>query len=136
MDKVIMSGQLTTANENPVLRYGHAQQRKVELDWCCEPAIKCDPDARKHHRLLLPSGEARRVDSEQWASPVEPLTEIGSQEGTMEILARCCCGLDVHKKTVVACLRVVDAAGRLHKEVRTFGTMTADLLALAEWLTA
>jgi transposase len=54
----------------------------------------------------------------------------------MEIIARCCCGPDVHKKSVVACLRVVDAAGRLHKEVRTFGTMTADLLALAEWLTA
>ena len=37
---------------------------------------------------------------------------------------------------MVACLRTVDAAGRVHKEVRTFGTMTADLLALAEWLTA
>jgi transposase len=54
----------------------------------------------------------------------------------MEIVARCCCGLDVHKKSVVACLRAVDAAGRLHKEGRTFGTMTADLLALAEWLAA
>jgi transposase len=54
----------------------------------------------------------------------------------MEILTSCCCGLDVHKKTVVACLRQVDAAGRVHKEVRTFGTMTADLLALAEWLSA
>ncbi len=54
----------------------------------------------------------------------------------MEIVARCCCGLDVHKKLVVACLRELDAAGRLRKEVRTFGTMTADLLALAEWLAA
>ena len=54
----------------------------------------------------------------------------------MEIITRCCCGLDVHKKTVVACLRKVDSAGRVHKEVRTFGTMTADLLVLAEWLSA
>jgi transposase len=131
-----MSRQHTTANENPVLPYGHAQQREVELDWCCEPAIKCDLDVRKHHRLLLSPGEARRVDSERWASPVEPSTDIGSQEGVMEIIARCCWGLDVHKKNVVACLRVVDAVGRLHKEVRTFGTMTADLLTLAEWLTA
>jgi len=54
----------------------------------------------------------------------------------MEIVARCCCGLDVHKKLVVACLREVDAMGHLRKEVRTFGTMTADLLTLAEWLAA
>jgi hypothetical protein len=54
----------------------------------------------------------------------------------MGIITRCCCGLDVHKKSVVACLRVVDAAGRLYKEVRTFGPMTADLLALAEGWTA
>ena len=38
-------------------------------------------------------------------------------------------GLDVHKKTVVACL----LTGR-QKEVRTFGTMTGELLQLADWL--
>jgi transposase len=53
----------------------------------------------------------------------------------MEIITSCCCGLEVHKETVVACLRTVDAAGRVHKKGRTLGTMTADLLALAEWLT-
>ena len=40
----------------------------------------------------------------------------------MQIVYERCCGLDVHKKTVVACLL---AAGT--KEVRTWGTMTADL---------
>jgi transposase len=52
----------------------------------------------------------------------------------MDVLDRCCAGLDVHKKTVVACLRRVDAAGRVDRTVRTFGTMTAELLALADWL--
>ena len=52
----------------------------------------------------------------------------------MEVVHRCCCGLDVHKRTVVACLRRVDADGRPRKELRTFGTMTDDLLALADWL--
>jgi transposase len=52
----------------------------------------------------------------------------------MDTLYRCCAGLDVHKKTVVACVRRLDQAGRVHHEVRTFGTMTADLLALADWL--
>jgi len=46
-----------------------------------------------------------------------------------------CCGLDVHKKTVVACLRSPGSGGRRRAEVRTFGTTTAELLTLAEWLT-
>lgn len=52
----------------------------------------------------------------------------------MEIVHERCCGLDVHKKTVVACLIAPDAAGRPRKELRTFGTMTADLERLAAWL--
>lgn len=47
-----------------------------------------------------------------------------------------CCGLDVHKRSVTACVIVPGQGARPVKEVRTFGTMTADLLALADWLTA
>lgn len=47
----------------------------------------------------------------------------------MQALYECCCGLDVHAKTVVACL--LKSGG---KQVRTFGTMTDDLLGLADWL--
>jgi transposase len=52
----------------------------------------------------------------------------------MEILHARCCGLDVHKKTVVACVLVTDAEGAVQRRVRSFGTMTADLLALSDWL--
>jgi transposase len=52
----------------------------------------------------------------------------------MDILHDRCAGLDVHKKTVVACVRHVAADGRVEKQTRTFGTMTADLLELADWL--
>jgi hypothetical protein len=45
----------------------------------------------------------------------------------MELLHRRCCGLDVHKETVVACLRLV-ADGKVTTEVRTFQTITSDLL--------
>jgi transposase len=45
-----------------------------------------------------------------------------------------CAGLDVHKKTVVAATIVPDGQGGLRKEVRTFGTITADLLELSDWL--
>src|SRR6266568_350260 len=52
----------------------------------------------------------------------------------MDVIYTHCCGLDVHKKTVVACL-ITSAEGlEPVKEIRTFRTMTADLLALADWL--
>ena len=46
-----------------------------------------------------------------------------------------CCGLDVHKNTVVACLRLV-SAGKVTTEVRTFRTTTSELLGLSAWLAA
>jgi transposase len=52
----------------------------------------------------------------------------------MDVLHACCAGLDVHKKTVVACLRRVDPAGQVAKTIQTFATMTADLLDLSDWL--
>jgi transposase len=54
----------------------------------------------------------------------------------MEVLYRVCCGLDVHKKIVVACLRFPGPKGKRAEEVRTFGTTTRELLRLADWLTA
>lgn len=52
----------------------------------------------------------------------------------MDTMYRCCAGLDVHKETVTACVRRVDSASRINKEVRTFGTTTAQLLRLLDWL--
>jgi len=51
----------------------------------------------------------------------------------MEVLYRHCAGLDVHKDTVVACVRHM-ANGAVRRAVRTFKTTTKDLLALSEWL--
>ena len=51
----------------------------------------------------------------------------------MEVFYPRCAGLDVHKATVVAGVRLV-AGGQVVREVRTFGTTTAGLLELAEWL--
>src|SRR5437870_3049366 len=52
----------------------------------------------------------------------------------MEMLYACCAGLDVHKETVVACVRVRDGKGKARQETRTFGTMTSQLLELGDWL--
>jgi transposase len=54
----------------------------------------------------------------------------------MEILYQCCAGLDVHKRTVVACIRRLGPDSQPQDLVRTFGTMTGELLELADWLAA
>src|SRR6266849_4019659 len=55
-----------------------------------------------------------------------------AERGTvMQVLYQCCCGLDVHAKTVVACLFQGDK-----KIVRSFSTMTDDLLSLLDWLSS
>ena len=43
-------------------------------------------------------------------------------------------GLDVHKRSVVACVLLTQPDGTVQRRVSTFGTMTADLLALHDWL--
>jgi transposase len=55
-------------------------------------------------------------------------------EAIVEILYQSCCGLDVHKKMIVACVRRADEAGKVGKQVRTFGTTTSELLSLSDWL--
>src|ERR1700747_3655091 len=55
--------------------------------------------------------------------------------GQMDVLYPHCAGLDVHKDTVVACVRHV-MNGTVKREVRTFKTTTKELLALSEWLAA
>ena len=54
----------------------------------------------------------------------------------MERLLERCAGLDVHKRTVAACVRVPGPTRERQQEVRTFATMPADLLALRDWLQA
>jgi transposase len=54
----------------------------------------------------------------------------------MERLIERCCGLDVHRDTVAACVRAPGPGGRQTQTVQTFGTTAADLLALRDWLEA
>lgn len=54
----------------------------------------------------------------------------------MHVLYQCCCGLDVHKRFVVACLIWYTEDGKQHKELQRFSTLTPDLLRLIDWLQA
>jgi len=53
----------------------------------------------------------------------------------MEVVHPICAGLDVHKETVVACVRHM-TVGKVKTEVRTFATTTGALLELSAWLGA
>lgn len=52
----------------------------------------------------------------------------------MDVVHARCAGLDVHKKSVVACVLRSGVDGAVERETRTFGTMTGDLHGLADWL--
>ena len=52
----------------------------------------------------------------------------------MDVVYPRCCGIDIHKETAVACVILSDTKGPPHKQIRTFGTMTDELLGLADWL--
>jgi transposase len=54
----------------------------------------------------------------------------------MQVVYERCAGLDVHKKTVVVCRMVPNEMNGWQMEIRTFGTMTDDLLRLSDWLRA
>ena len=53
----------------------------------------------------------------------------------MQVIYQRCCGIDVHKKMLVACLLSCTAQG-VQKEIQTFSTMLQDLYRLREWLKA
>ncbi|MCL6499767.1 MAG: IS110 family transposase [Firmicutes bacterium] len=54
----------------------------------------------------------------------------------MDVLIERCAGLDVHKDTVMACVRFPGEDGKRGQEIHEFGTTTAELLALRDWLSA
>jgi transposase len=57
-------------------------------------------------------------------------------EGSMQVVYQRCCGLDIHKKLIVACLLIMSSQGVQKKESRTFSTTLADLYRLRDWLVA
>src|SRR5918911_742481 len=62
------------------------------------------------------------------ACPSEP------RSTAMEVVHERRCGLDIHKKLIVACSIVPGSGGLPRKQVRSFGTMSDDLQQLGDWL--
>src|ERR1700747_2332094 len=72
---------------------------------------------------------AREGDSQPRRLPPDAM-----QEETMQVVYARCAGLDVHKKTVSACISVCEGKHAKQQQTRAFGTFTQDLLKLADWL--
>ena len=54
----------------------------------------------------------------------------------MENVFLCCAGLDLHKKSGEACVRRMEPSGHVHQQTHHWGTMTRDILMLADWMAA
>ena len=54
----------------------------------------------------------------------------------MDVVYSHCCGLDIHKRTIMACLLTPKPGGGVQQEIRQFRTMTRDIQALGDWLAA
>ena len=63
------------------------------------------------------------------------MSKQNSRDAGLGALYARVCGLDVHKKVVVACVRILDSKdGTVQSTLRRYGTMTADLTELRQWL--
>src|SRR5262249_51225954 len=123
--------------------------------WCNLPVKKVDYECVQYPALSLrPRSEARRRNLFVLCTPPPPILLLlasGSSGGVragvltsqkerreeaqrMQVLYERGAGLDVHQKSVVVTVLVTAAPGQVAQVTRTFGTMTADLLALNSWL--
>ena len=106
---------------------------------CFNPSTKLIRVRPAELIVAMPQGMSTR---RKFVSYFAPLVGRGCDEecvsrevGTdMQVVHERCCGLDVHKKTVVACILITLANGEVQRHIRTFSTMTAGLLALSDWL--
>ena len=128
-----MSRGDTTAHEN--MRVGvccHQARRSevVEPSWRCKPAHEFGPGRRYGTRDCGTLQSSRRGRNFSFGV----LTAVAGSGGTtMEVLFSRCCGLDVHKSSITACVRIQEVGGKPRKIVRRCGAMTADLRSLANW---
>lgn len=118
----------------PVVRRGHEE---VGSDWCFEPVTELDRGVPEYHRLSPPCGRYPHGEHAYqilicFGHPALPQRE----ECMVQVVYERCCGLDIHKKLVVACLLTPGSDGIPVRQTRSFGTMTEDILSLSEWLDA
>jgi transposase len=100
------------------------------LQWAAKPAYKSDWEVLRHQGLLPRPSRKHARETLIPGLPAEGILE----EAKMQVLYARCAGLDVHCKTVSACVSVCESQARKIQKVRVFSTFTRDLLEMARWL--
>src|SRR5579862_201829 len=94
------------------------------------------PDKRS---VASPAGAVlstnRKLEVPRHPSLAAERAQAAGRSATMQVVYTRCCGIDVHKASVTACVLVTGAEGQVTEQVRTFGTMTGPLRQLSAWLT-
>ncbi len=115
----------TLHNENSAIIPARRALGHVEVVWYRESATKLTRELPGPRIVAVEHAEQSR-DQDAPAGAGAP-----SRGGdAMERVIERCCGLDVHKKTVVACVRGPGGPGGRAQHVRTFGTTAPELLAV------
>jgi transposase len=100
--------------------------------WSAKPAPQSGLDIAPNPELSPRFGGSTRSR----LFPISMSSPARRKESIMETIITCCAGLDIHKKSVEACVRRRRANDRVHQETRHWGTMTGDLKAMADWMAA
>jgi transposase len=103
-----------------------AECLEERLTWMLYGTLFCD------YRHLAGSTRVSFATNQHLAS--HPSCLLCIRRVRMQIVYARCAGLDVHKKSVVVCARLIAADGTLTTHIRSFGTTTAELLKLIAWL--
>src|SRR5438046_10085634 len=105
---------------------------KADISWSGKPATESGLDIAPN-----PKWSPRLGESTQGRLVYLSMSSgAGRKEPIMENVFACCAGLDIHQKSVEACVRRLEPAGPLHQQTRHWGTMTRDLRAMADWMAA
>jgi len=107
------------------IKMGKRQAQRSVFPWCEKPVGELDPEFREHPQLS--PGAVMSWSALSRIRRRELLAGRSKETIAMELLHPRCAGLDVHKDSVVACLRIQQGAEAEHA-VRTFGTTTRALL--------
>ncbi len=95
--------------------------------WCREPDSQPETSDLKAPQIVVPI--LGNTQSNVYLHQVACQPVIPWEVATVQVVHERCCGLDVHKDAVMACVLTPGGKSR-----RTFSTMTRDLMELADWL--
>lgn len=120
----VNSNDLYTANENKTIEDSAREELRRDIQQVVKSSSLSKEEADRQAK------GANRSDRRKLKRTIEKAIASDS----ISMLYPVCCGMDVHKDTIVACLRTVGEKGEKLEEIREFSGFTDDLLSMRQWL--